>query len=409
MAVHNHANSAEKLACQVCNPSSNPQLDLAWQTYLCNRGAMSEDFYEVARCAFIAAWHAGRAAPETPDGMFDRYPVGTIFQKKQSGNITAMTPDGVTHYDVSSTHSEKCRCGRPDVRGMDHRTDGPCKIRSEEPRETPASKKTPPRGAWLQGETREAHFFQLTHDDEWHYNCICLGASYPLSMHPATGTAPRAKLCNEIWEHARSVQEPRETSEELVGCGNCAEAHNVLTAAGIADGDLAEKIDDLVAERDAALEALRRIRDQSAQSYEDPEQEAYASRDIARKALDGSSEEPKAVSCVFRRGCPNPAACITAGCCQCLERLPEKASGTRLVEQRNGFKDGSTVYERTQVSPPDCPEPCCTVDKPLPVKTTAAQCRHYWHEYSNRCRLPEGHECDHDFPGIDGRLPETGY
>jgi len=43
---------------------------------------------------------------------------------------------------------------------------------------------------------------------------------------------------------------------EVTGCGNCVEAHHVLSAAGIADGDLAEKIDDLVAERDAALEAL---------------------------------------------------------------------------------------------------------------------------------------------------------
>lgn len=42
-------------------------------------------------------------------------------------------------------------------------------------------------------------------------------------------------------------------------CGNCEEAHHVLSAAGIADGDLAEKIDDLIAERDLAVEQLQQL------------------------------------------------------------------------------------------------------------------------------------------------------
>ena len=36
-----------------------------------------------------------RANPET--NLFDRYQVGTLFQKKANGTIVAMTPDGQTH------------------------------------------------------------------------------------------------------------------------------------------------------------------------------------------------------------------------------------------------------------------------------------------------------------------------
>lgn len=36
-------------------------------------------------------------------------------------------------------------------------------------------------------------------------------------------------------------------------CETCVEAHRLLSAAGIADGDLLEKIEDLIAERDAAI------------------------------------------------------------------------------------------------------------------------------------------------------------
>lgn len=47
------------------NRPSNPLCDLAWQTYLHNWAPLSSREYDVARGAFIAAWHAGRGAPET--------------------------------------------------------------------------------------------------------------------------------------------------------------------------------------------------------------------------------------------------------------------------------------------------------------------------------------------------------
>ena len=117
---------------------------------------------------------------------------------------------------------------------------------------------------------------------------------------------------------ARAAPETNQTHDvdASVGCGNCVEAHEVLSRAGIADGDLAEKIDDLVAERDAALEALQRIRDQSAQDYEDPEQEAYASRDIARKALDGAAQKANVCECTGeqRQVCVDNPDCRPSYC-----------------------------------------------------------------------------------------------
>jgi hypothetical protein len=48
------------------NERANPALDLAWQTYLHNWAPLSSREYDVARAAFVAAWHA-RAVPETCD------------------------------------------------------------------------------------------------------------------------------------------------------------------------------------------------------------------------------------------------------------------------------------------------------------------------------------------------------
>ena len=47
------------------NLPSNERLELSWRTFLMNRGAMSESYYEVARIAFVAAWHAGESESTT--------------------------------------------------------------------------------------------------------------------------------------------------------------------------------------------------------------------------------------------------------------------------------------------------------------------------------------------------------
>ena len=59
--------------------------------------------------------------------------------------------------------------------------------------------------------------------------------------------------------------------------------------AGSLDLEAADTIEKLARERGEARTALERIANQSAVNYADPEQEAYASREIAREALRGAT------------------------------------------------------------------------------------------------------------------------
>jgi len=62
--------SNERLMLREDGKPYSPDMELSWQTFLGNRGAMSPEFFEVARIAYIAAWHASltyakRRADET--------------------------------------------------------------------------------------------------------------------------------------------------------------------------------------------------------------------------------------------------------------------------------------------------------------------------------------------------------
>ncbi len=62
--------SNERLMLREDGKPYSPDMELSWKTFLGNRGAMSPDFWEVARIAYIAAWHASltyakRRADET--------------------------------------------------------------------------------------------------------------------------------------------------------------------------------------------------------------------------------------------------------------------------------------------------------------------------------------------------------
>jgi hypothetical protein len=90
------------------------------------------------------------------------------------------------------------------------------------------------------------------------------------------------------------------------------------------------------------------------------------------------------------------------------EHSPEEPTPSRerqlsaaLGQWLHDFGSTNELCQRTRI--------LLGIPHPAPEKATAAQCPHYWHEYSNRCRLPEGHDGDHAFPGVDGRLPDTGY
>lgn len=66
--------SNERLLLREDGKPYSPDMELSWQAFLGNRGAMSHDFFEVARIAYIAAWHASltyakRRADETPQSL----------------------------------------------------------------------------------------------------------------------------------------------------------------------------------------------------------------------------------------------------------------------------------------------------------------------------------------------------
>jgi hypothetical protein len=50
--------SNERLMLREDGKPYSPDMELSWKTFLGNRGTMSPDFWEVARIAYIAAWHA---------------------------------------------------------------------------------------------------------------------------------------------------------------------------------------------------------------------------------------------------------------------------------------------------------------------------------------------------------------